>query len=509
MKRSRDKDSQSPKIHEPDEKRYKMTPKRIEYYTPLEQKIYDELYSLTQMIQSDSTKSQEFELKKQKLRELNEKLLGNRRSTDQCKSTDFLEFLIDFETGKLNQKERQLYKSNVIDIWNQYMKKNFLPYLNGPISILKSKQIKNDDQELSAIMTFVKYQWDVLYGGCPYPKDPLSGEHYNVITFLLGQNDCHCTCITALLLVSADCLGLFPDFILGQISHGHIYVVTHRGLAIEGSGRQASQIMMGYKARVPTSSAIRTPQRFVESVNWYLRRRPFEIRKKGTIDKIQETWGKSIPTFQESMQNHFMQPNQSDRDFVLQWFDNFADLKTFVKFHNNANFLRLYDEYLVLSQEFRDSHLFTSSRIIMPSFNLPEFKIRQLFIQNMMRNPENHRKKYRMLFFWTVLYLNIDENHYMRNIFKEGKDVNDTVIIKFLHVLHKQAALFIDVTREICETYSDEYDAQEEVFKKLAYENLEFIANVWNYVNNRAPSSDVTIDHHNVHILERLIKTCF
>lgn len=531
MKRYREQKFDS---NQPEEKRARTKDKQISYYTPLEQKIYDELYNLTQMIQTDSTKSEKFELTKNKLQELNKKLLGQQKLLNQCQSTRFLEFLIDFESVKLNQKEKQLYKSNVLDIWNQYMKANFLPYLNGPVSILKRISVENDDQELAAIMTFVKYQWDVLYGGCPYPKDPYSGEHYNMIGFLLGKNECHCTCITALLIVSADCLGLFPDFIFAQHTAGHVYVVTHRGLAIEGAGTAASDIIIGDKPHGPTSYALRSPEDFVQKIGWFTGHSRSDIRKKGTLDIMKKTFGMDKrETFAEALDNHETSPTLSDKDFVLQWIHMFGQIRIFMQFYKDPLFLRLYDEYLLLYKKYHDSHLFKDNLEIPTVFVVDNSNLSSaasIFHEKIMTDKESQTKKYRMLFFLTILFLNVDgdyfgdmidfdDNNGSSNNENENNDYqpDGTEEHKWLLDMVKDyARSFLDEAKAICNTFTEDLSmdrmsgvTKSAVFKQAAYENMKLILDLWKIINDRASNQNDRIPIPLIRQLENLIKSCF
>ncbi len=162
------------------------------YLTSSEKKIYDVLYSLDDMIKSESKTHHftvnpysfyQFNAKLSELAGLNEKYLGKSKYDkliSSCVSTAFLEDLIHHETTLLNRNEAIEYKSTVLNLWDEYMRVKFLPYLVTPILILKKHNIENDDKELSAIMRFIRLQWDILYGGCPYGLGP---RDYNVLSF--------------------------------------------------------------------------------------------------------------------------------------------------------------------------------------------------------------------------------------------------------------------------------------------------------------------------------------
>ena len=475
---------------------------RISYFTPLEKKIYDALYALTEKIQSETTRSQEFASIKEQLRIIKQQILGKRsHNLSLCEKTSFLEFLVRLETEKLSNKEAETYKSFVSEIWTQYMRSNFLPYLSGPIFILKNKHFENDDQELAAIMTFVKYQWDVLYDQCTYGE-----EQYNMIGFIMGQNECNCTCITALLLVTADCLGLFPEFILGQRNIEHIFVVTHRAMVIEAAGTPASTIVDDDEPRGPIVNPIRTPKEFFDAVSgWYTP--GWKIRQMKT-KKLMATLDEPDSDFEKAMQIHFSKPNLTDPDFVLKWLEEFADWSDIKEYVGNPDFMRLYYEYLLLYHQYHNTHLFQHNKI---TSQIP---------MELMTDTSNQTRKYRMLFLVTVLYFDKGEDYYDNYDFQTNKfgneelDLNERIDINIWHpfnLLKGFAHELISQVDKVCVTFtSDPTDVLvENLFKKEAYKNLTYIAQLWRRINKFAPKTSIKIPTTYILNLEKQINSCF
>ena len=458
--------------------------KRSRYFTPLEEKIYDVLKKLAHMIQSGST---ELDSAKKELRILNEKYMGV--ISMECAGTSILQALMDFETAELNQKERQEYNSDVFHVWNLYVKRNFFPYLAGPVHILTTKHIENDDQELSAIMLFVKYQWDELYGKCQFNED-----HYNVIGFLSGRNECNCTCISAILLMTADCLGLFPEFILAQQTWEHIFVITHRGLAIEGT-LPIKSMMRGNKPRAPTSYAIRTAKDFIESVGWYTEHKHY--KDSGEYDR---------PEFVAAMLSETENPTISGRNFAIKYIKKFSELKVFERRHMNARFTAFYYEYLLLLHEYRSSHML--EQVGIPTIGNNQF-------DDMIRFPRYRHRKYRMLVLLTIMYLNLDKTYYHYNYDRTGPKLTAGVIKLF----SKHASDVNRYTEQICDEFTSDdstFDSpmmtSTEIFKTAAYDNFKVIIELWRTIielSKKSTDSDVTIPTYYIVNLKKLINTCF
>lgn len=209
----------------------------------LTRSVFVALKKLSAKINQNATKA-EMEQSKMNLKGLNEKYgkyFGF--SNLSCVSTSFLESVINYEMNQnnLNVEQARDYKNNVLDIWTEYINSQILPYLFQPASILKTNQdsFQNINNQLWEIMTVVKYQWDVLHSGCTVPTSD-EGKQSNLTGFLMRENRCNCICLTALLLVTADCLGLFPDLIHGEEIDGIFSVVTSSGLIIEGPPKQKS-----------------------------------------------------------------------------------------------------------------------------------------------------------------------------------------------------------------------------------------------------------------------------
>lgn len=498
------------------------------YYTPLEIKIYNVLYDIILIIQSQSTKlSKKLEILKETLKQLNIKYLG--QSVYQCQSTSFLEYLIQFETAQFSKSEAELYGNNVMDLWNQYMKYNLLPYLSGPIKILKTKRPENDDQELSAIMTFIKYEWDVLYDGCPYPKNPLKGEHYNVIGFLMGQNECHCTCITALFLITADCLGLFPEYIFAQIHPGHIYVVTHHGLVIEGAGKEARDIIQGSLPRVPVGegeSGIRTPKEFLQSVGWYSHRQI--VRKKKTLDVMKSqniqinnsVVYSNFKTFDKEFEDYVNGGNmsqQNDKEFVLKWLSNFSEFyyDYYIKEKHNKDYLRLYYEFVLLFNLYFNTYLFKSIDVTDTGPSA-----------NMMRIPND---KYKLMLNATTLYL-INSNYsnndhgFLKNIHSDQEfwdndvpeiDINEgltTTSSSLFHELLKKIPKFMDDMRFLCSEPVGHSVVPDDKFKSESVLNIKIIIGLWQRIvdyNIFRSRSSTKILNLSISELKQMLMNCF
>ena len=437
-----------------------------------------------------------------------------------------MEGLIRFETAQLIENVAE-YKSEVLSVWTRYMKLNCLPYLSGPISIVKTRHMENDDydddRELSAIMTFVKYQWDILYSKCPYARG-----HYNLIGFLAGKNKCNCTCITALLIVTADCIGLFPQYIMAQVTRKHIYVVTHRGLVIERSGDPGDNIV-----RVPTSYGIRSFEDFIRDIAWY----------KKNQDLYEKILGEAVPNFENAMSTQFSNvTTMTDEAFVIKWIKVFSRIDKFEKYYDNRQFIWFYEDYLLLYQKHHNSMLFKNSQIP----HLVADSVKDL-VEDLVNNPDesSNQDRYRMLFFLTVIYLNINSEQYTSDLYnmepeqssakpdeyieyipdvkitktriiQMKKSYNETFEYDTLLEFTVESRRFMKYVRDICHTFKDNSSrtTNSTVFKKFADENFEIIIRIWGKIN--ATIDEMSVEYYipgiNSNYIPELIKlreTCF
>ncbi len=473
-------------------------PSKIAKLGQLDLDILDTLYHITEIIQTETVKQrfQEFEQSKDKLQFLNQKLLGrNSLKMSKCQSTEFLETLLRFETAKFRSNEAEMYRTNVLEIWEMYMRVHMLPYLAGPIAIVQKGQLDNDEQELASIMTFAKFQWDVLYNGCPYPKNPDSGEHYNMIGFMLGKNDCHCTCITALLLTTAECLGLFPKYIHGQVSYEHIYVITHTGLILEGAGSPASTLSRGDEPRNPTKYAIKSPKEFLDNVGWYEIRQ--NVRKSKTKDLV-ESMNIHEPNnddFKKALAEHLLNPLISDDDFVEKWIQNFEMYKynSDDSLISNPKFMNMYYKYLLILYKFRDSNYLGYDKTL-TIFKSPIPQV--LYIDEY-----NIKRKYEMLLFVTFQIVIVSDSH--------GYEISNPQIFYLLD----NAPTFTKNIGIICNTFTSENTRNVEEFKMVSKENLQKIIDALKSLRDPESQkhSHPNYKHLNLYIrsLQQYIKSCF
>lgn len=267
----------------------------IPTHKKLEDKIFDVLSKLNVMILENRTRNQEFEDAKIELEMLNQKykldvqyhreeetsddnhsyqgLENDSLSDTECASTLFLEGVIDFEIkkAKLTQVQAANYKATALDAWFNYMDQHILRYLMQPALIVKQGHQQwgldlsghKRDERLVEIMRFAKHQWNLLDKMCEKSKSDAGGA--NVIGFLMKSSKCNCTCVAALLLLTADCLGLFPDFIRGEklvygFGDSEIVVTTYDGQIVEGEERR------GERYQFHGRHSINTVEEFIETV---------------------------------------------------------------------------------------------------------------------------------------------------------------------------------------------------------------------------------------------------
>ncbi len=347
-------------------------------FTAQQNQIWDALYSMGAMINSDKYKTREFNDQKERLKKLNEEYLGTAVYNDNliCKSTDFLETNVKFqaEQEQLNVKDSGLYKSKVLKVWNDVMRYEILPYLCGPVNILTSTNVdpRDTDQELAAIMYFIKYAWDILYSSCPYKK-----EQFNMVDFLLKKElTCNCTCVTTLLIGTTDCLGLFPDFVVAQRTVDHVYVVTINGMRIDGADAPAPQII-GDEGNQPMDYFLKTADDYFKQNGWW----SFQSNNVG------------IGLDYEKM---------TDKAFVTKYIYLWTDRDKIPIYANNGiDNINLYYTSLYLYQLNKDAALWHG-------ITLPDYSAlfdSQTPFYALWTDKENLKRKYKMLFLVSLLFV--------------------------------------------------------------------------------------------------------